>query len=338
MKLRVKTYCLIGLLLNLLLSISCVSLRGSEGEVAPALTDDMTTSEVLNIAFRFGGDSLKAANKRFSEKKEWAKVQSLSAKLLIDPPSDIVSRQMLQLVSIYQTSITKLDLNVFRSLVRAKDPVYRQAAWHLAANFPSPEIAREMDVLLTEIISSGTESENFFVQLANAARSNKQKSSYTFLRQGLMTTGEDAFAKAMATLDPTAATNDFMDYLSLANPEELRQITQKTVNVYSCIFILKHLLAYPVNGSHPQFNQLFYYSISRNNALSDLGRDVLQYGINASPSQVALLLSREPSWVQTSFVEGVRRTQQPRLKLIVAELMPLASDDAVSQEIREVLR
>jgi hypothetical protein len=245
---------------------------------------------------------------------------------------------MLQLVSIYQSSITKLDMNVFRSLVRSKDPVYRQAAWHLAANFPSPEIAREMDVLLTEIVSSGTESENFFVQLANAARSNKQKSTYTFLRQGLMTTGEDAFAKAMATLDPTAATNDFMDYLSLANPEELRQITQKTVNVYSCIFILKHLLAYPVSGSHPQFNQLFYYSISRNNALSDLGRDVLQYGINASPSQVALFLSREPAWVQTSFIEGVRRTQQPRLKLIVAELMPLSSDEAVSQEIREVLR
>jgi hypothetical protein len=322
----------------MLIATSCVTLRDTDPERPPEITAEMSTEEAATAAVTYGEETFQAASRRFTERNEWPKVKEFAVSMLKSLPKDMTARQQVLLVQLYQSSVKQLDTEVFLYLVRNENSILRQAGWQLAAHFPRADLVPLIDAELSRIVAGSQEQNNLFPQLAKAVRANRVKAAYTFLRLGLMGNGDDEFARAMATLDPIRSTNDFMNYLTLANSEELRQITQKSVNVYSCIYIMKHFLAYPVNVSNPSFSQLFYYAISRNNALSDLGKEVLQFGVNGSPAAIALLLSREPAWVQIAFVESVRRTQQPKLKVLVSELLPLASDEGVAMEIREVLR
>ena len=61
----------------------------------------------------------------------------------------------------------------------------------------------------------------------------------------------------MAHLNPLSAANDFLDYLSLAPVEELRQLAQKTINLYTAQVAFKHFIRYPISINHPKSQILF---------------------------------------------------------------------------------
>ena len=167
--------------------------------------------------------------------------------------------------------------------------------------------------------------------LTNTAAQNK-------IQQGLMTTGQEAFALSMAQLDASRASNDFLDYLALASAEELRQLTQNSVNVYTCLIALKHLQAHPAPLSHAHAEHLVYYAVSRNNGLADLGQMALESYRPKERSQVAIMMSRMPQWVQIAYVESVRRKKAPAITLLLGELKKISSSTDVVEEVDEVLR
>ena len=47
------------------------------------------------------------------------------------------------------------------------------------------------------------------------------------------------FAKALAALAPERAGYDFMEYIAQASIEDLRQLNQTSINVYTCIIIFR---------------------------------------------------------------------------------------------------
>jgi hypothetical protein len=320
------------------LSISCVSLPKDGVEQPPEITSELSVDECVQAGMRFGGVTLETVKKRFHKNKEWPAVHKLTAKLLRSPDSKMVNREFLQLVNMYQSSLKNLDEGVFLALIRSESDIQKQAGWQLAANFPEPKVAQWVDRELSIMLESGTEEKNLFPQLAHAVQANRVKAAYSMMRMALLKSGVDDFAKAMAALDPIRASNDFFDYLALANPEDLRQMTQTTVNVFTCMFIMKHYLAYPADINHPKSEMIFYYSISRNNGLADIAKDVVQYGLNGSVAHIAQILARMPSWVQVAFVEGVRTSQDQKLKLVLAELQLATSEQDVADEIVNILR
>jgi len=317
---------------------SCVSLPKNGVEQPPEITSEMSIEECVQAGVRFGGTTLEAVKKRFAKKNEWGAVHQLTAKWLRSPDPEMVNREFLQLVNIYQSSLKKLDENVFLALIRSENDIQKQAGWQLAANFPEPRVAQWVDRELSQMLVTGTEEKNLFPQLAHAVQANRVKAAYSLMRMAMLKTGFDDFAKAMAALDPIRSSNDFFDYLSLATPEDLRQMSQSTVNVFTCMFILKHFLAYPADVNHPKSEMIFYYSISRNNGLSEIAKEVIQYGLNGSVAHVAQILARMPSWVQVAFVEGARSSQDQKLKLVLAELQTATSEQDVADEIINILR
>ena len=77
--------------------------------------------------------------------------------------------------------------------------------------------------------------------MANAVAANQLTDAYTLIREGLMQQGGEEFVNAMIALNPKRASWDFLDYLAQASAEELRQLTLSSVDLFSCVAILKHL-------------------------------------------------------------------------------------------------
>jgi hypothetical protein len=204
---------------------------------------------------------------------------------------------------------------------------------------PSKAIANAAERELSRAIANDDESAVLVPLMAEAVRANRLVGSYTLLREGLMQTGHEAFAEAMAELQPNRASNDFMDYLATAPVEELRQMTLKTVNLYACMVALRHMLTRPVSLAHANADYLFLYSVSRNSGLSDMANAVIEnnYLVDQRP-QFALILSRMPVWVQLAYVENARRRQIPAVAVFLDELKKVAAQQEVIEEINEYRR
>ena len=56
--------------------------------------------------------------------------------------------------------------------------------------------------------------------------------------------------------------------MAKAPVSELRQLNVKSVDVFACMEILRHLANFPMDVSHPKFEHLFLYSISRKHKVS----------------------------------------------------------------------
>lgn len=173
-------------------------------------------------------------------------------------------------------------------------------------------------------------------QMAQAAQANKLTSIYTLLRRGLMMKGDSEFAKAMITFDPKKATNDFMDYLSLATVEDLRQLNQSTINLHTCLVIFRHFLNYPVSTSHPKYSHLFIYSVSRNQVLKEMANLVLERQLPQYREQMAFTLARLPVWIQVAYVEGIRENLNTNVNLFLAKLKTVTAHKEVLEEIDDL--
>jgi len=173
---------------------------------------------------------------------------------------------------------------------------------------------------------------------ARAIMANKLTKSYTVVRQGLLMKGHEAFAEAMISLNPKAASSDFLDYLALAPPEELRQLTLSSVNLYTCMVILQHLAKVQAPISHPRIENLFFYSVSRANGLAELAQSAIERYLPRNKEHLAYNLTKLPVWVQIAYLENARRRMNPKVGILLAELKKVSSQRDVIEEIDEVIR
>ena len=97
--------------------------------------------------------------------------------------------------------------------------------------------------------------------------------------------------------------------------------------------ILEHLAQHTTPVTHPQFDYLFFYSISRNQALAGLARKVLEPYFAKDRSYLAFRLTQMPKWVQLAFIEGGRRQMTPIFAKFLSELKKNTINQEVIEEI-----
>jgi hypothetical protein len=302
----------------------------------PKITAKMPLDEALHAGIDFGGDTLVDVKKLVKKRNQSAAAAKLVFADLEGGIDDYEPHQLLNAGHLVASLPVTLPLPLFDKLVGAERPIARQVGWQLAAIKPTAAVAKAIEVELSRALVDGEEENVLLPQMANAVRVNRLVSAYTMVREGLMRKGNEEFAAAMAFLDPERASDDFLDYLSIATGEELRQLSVQSVNSYACIAILKHLQRYQPRIGNARFGVLFLYAVSRNNALADMAMNVLEGLVPQRTTQLAQLLASHPSWVQIAFLDNARRRMTPKLGLLVAELKQDTTATDVVSEIDEI--
>ncbi len=309
------------------------------GGAARVRFDSKTTvEEAIEVAVNRGGQTIEDARRLVTQRKQWPAAHRALESAIQDGIIKYDNIRLANAVALYQGSPLPASVRLFENLVSSGRPVARQMGWQVAAAMPSRALTMAIERELGRAISENDEATVLIPQMAVAVQANGMKSAYTMVRQGLMTTGQEAFALSMAQLDPERASSDFIDYLAIASPEELRQLTQNSVNVYTCLIALKHLQSHPAPLSHPHAEQLVYYAVSRNNALADLAQAAIEAYLPRDRAQVAIMMSRLPQWAQIAYVESARRHKTPAVTLLLGELKKISSSNDVVEEVDEVLR
>ena len=126
-------------------------------------------------------------------------------------------------------------------------------------------------------------------EFARAAQENQVVDVFSLLKVGLEKNKGDDFAKAMLALNSSQVSGPFMDYLAMAPIEDLRQINQTAVDVYTCLVILRHFMNNSLPIGHPELGHLFIYAVSRNSALADMAREVIDQQFPKFQEQLTLL-------------------------------------------------
>jgi len=320
--------------------VGCATTGDKDKEEAPPqITHDMPLADAIDAGVQFGGQTLTDVKRLMTRRNEWPKAVSTLERKIIAQMNTMEDGRLIAATHFYLAAPVSANPDLFRAMVGSPRPLARDLGWQIAATMPSSAIAAAVDRELSRAIANDDEKAVLVPLMAEAVRANRLKSSYTLLREGLMETGHEAFAEAMAELDQGKASDDFMDYLAKAPVEELRQMTLKSVNLYSCMVALRHMLARPVSLAHANADYLFLYSVSRNSGLSDMANAVIEnnYMVNQR-AQFALILSRMPVWVQLAYIENARRRQIPAVSVFLSELKKVASQQEVIEEINEYRR
>lgn len=307
-------------------------------EPPPEIYANMPLDKAISAAVDFGGDTLENVKALIKKRNEAAQTAAIVAKALTDQVGDMQPHQLLNAAHLYATHADRLPPDLFTQLVRSSRIPVRMLGWQLAASKPSQEIARAMDVELTRAIAAGEEESVLVPQMANAVRANRLSSSYTVVRQGLMTLGSEEFALAMAALDPRRSSDDFLKYLALVPPEELRQLTLSSVNLYTCVAILKHMRRYPPAVGAANFENLYFYSVSRNTGLAELAQEVLESFLPHQSEILAQMLAKHPVWVQMAYLESSRRRMNPKVGLLLGDLKEYTPEKDVANEIKDIVQ
>ena len=325
---------LTGLLFGVLLP-SCVT-DGESKLDAPKLTQETSTEDAVEAAINFGGQTFNQAMTIVKQRRDYVKASQAAKDRIIVGLESMKLAELYNAVRIYRESSQKLDRRLFVTLIFSELNLARQMGWQLAATFPSIQTGKMIDDALSLILAEGKEKNHFISQMASAVAANNLASSYKVLQRGLNQTGDDAFAKAMIAINPTQASSDFLAYLAMAPVEDLRQLNQQSVNVMTCYVILNHMRSVQPPTDHPQYEHLFLFAVSRNQGLAELARAVLEEGYTKDRARLAFVLARLPSWIQVSFVEGVRRSLNSNTRGFLAELRKLTVQDDVLEELKNI--
>lgn len=327
-------------LLVIVACVSCASLSGNRNKKKepPEITHEMPLSDAIEAGMEHGEVTLNKVIRLIKIRKQWAVAGDILFDSIKNNYQSWPSVRLINAAQLYELSAHSKSDELFYLLSFSERHLIQQLAWHLAGSRPSKQMAVKIEERLTVAIDTNELKEIYWPGMADAVAANMLKSSYTVVRQGLFENNHIAFAKAMIALNPSGATDDFLDYLSLASLEELRQLSLNSVDVFTCVEILKHLKNFPPSVSHRKFTHLFYYAISRNTALAEMARSILEDFFPGQNSMLAQMLSRLPNWVQIAFVEGSRRQMTPKLSLFLKELKGTTSQKEVVEEIDHVVR
>ena len=227
---------------------------------------------------------------------------------------------------------------LFYTLSEKRSKILRHISWEIAALKPSALMSKAISKRLNAEIKAGRERHLFTPQVANAVIANTVADAYTVMRGGLVHSHHESFAKAMISINPTRASDDFLDYLSYASVEDLRQQAPTSVNVYACMEILHHLKKYMVSVHHRKFEVLLWYAISRNPAFSEEASKLLESYYAQNAGYLAQLLSRLPYWAQFAYVENLGRKLTPLSRKFLIVLKQKTSGIDVIDEINQLVR
>ena len=309
--------------------------QAGEAIAPPKIYANMPIDKALQAGINFGGDTLTEVKRLIWRRKDEAKAAPLLKKALQSYMLDYKHNQLINAGSLYGAVVDHAAVDLFQSLIASSRPLARQLGWQLAAVKPAPELARAIDHELSRALAESDMDSVLIPQVANAVRANHMTGSYTLMRQGLMTKGDEEFVLAMIELDPERASNDFLAYLALAPAEELRQLTLASVNTASCVAILRHMRQVPPTIAKAGFDHLFLFAVSRNTALAELAEAVLETYVPSHTDILAQLLARHPAWVQMAYLDNVERHMDPKVGLLLNELKKTTAEQDVVQEIEE---
>lgn len=326
-----------------LLAASCATSGSKDGRDAgeplpppPAIKQDMPLTEALEAGINYGGDTLADVKRLIKRRREGGQAGQILEKALNGGLGTYQHNQLLNAAHLYMFTPAPLSEALFIALVRSDRPLAHQLGWQLAATKSTPLVAKMIERELTRAIADNDEESVLLPQMANAIAANHLKGSYTFARRGLMVKGDEEFAAAMARLNSKQASEDFLTYLAQAPGEELRQLTVSSVNMYTCLAILRHMRAVPPSVANVNFPHLFFYAVSRNVALAELAQGVLQTYIPTYTENLAQMLARHPNWTQIAYLESARRKMTPQAGLLLSELKKVTAEQSVVQEISEL--
>lgn len=317
----------------------CQTLRSPEDPPEPPqITSSMPIPEMGEAAIMFGGKTLEDTKKVVVQRKEQKEMAAWAEQKLADGSESVDPAIYANAVNLFLTYSPAYSVALMQKMVTAEREFTRQAGWKLAAQRPSKEIAAFIEQHLTEVVWKGNEENVLLPEMAEAVQANQVKTVYTLIRQGLMSNGAEVFARTMIVLNSDRSSYDFMDYLAKGSIEDLRQLNQKTVNALTCYVILNHFLSHGVALDHPRFEMLFYYAVSRNQAMSQLAGAVLEKHMAYSRENLAYALARLPIWLQMAYVEGSRTNPNPNVGLFLGDLKKLTAHREVVEEIDSLRR
>lgn len=340
MRRTLRTCTLVSVAIAALTVVGCTTPDGQrkQGEAVrpPEITATMPLNQALEAGIDFGGDTLVNVKRLIKKRKEGDKSGKLLEIAVREGMLTYEPHQMLNAGHLLAYAPTPMPVELFKELIASARPLARQLGWQLAANKPSPALARALDDELTRAVNDNEIDAILMPQMANAVRANRLASSYTLLRQGLMTKGDEEFATAMFELNPAKASDDMLPYLSMASAEELRQLTLTSVNLYTVIGILKRYQARPPSIGAAGVEALIVYAVSRNTALAELAQGVLETFVPRNTEALAQAVARQPAWVQIAYLENVRLRMNPKVGLLLSELKKATAEDDVMREIDEI--
>ncbi|MCX6111305.1 MAG: hypothetical protein NTZ90_17045 [Proteobacteria bacterium] len=302
----------------------------------PVIYANMDLEKAVAAGIDFGGDTLTNVKRLIKRRNLTEPAYAMVAKVLHENIQSYEHNQLINAGHLYASLPLPVAPAMFHDLVGSGRPLAQQLGWQLAAVKPSPQLVKVIENELTRAIADNDEDSVLVPQMANAVRANHLRDAYTLLRQGLMSKGDEEFALGMIALNPSAASDDFLPYLALPPAEELRQLTMSSVNLYTCITILKHLQKVPPAAGKPGFDHLLFYAVSRNPTLAELAQGVLEQFLPEQTEYLAQMLARQPAWVQIAYVESARRRMNPKEGLLLSELKKSTSENDVVQEISEL--
>jgi hypothetical protein len=312
----------------------CVSLSADgKGEELPKITEETPLEEAVSIAIKGGSEPLEIVKKRIKKESSADKARLATEKFIQSSLDSAPAEQMINAVHLYQYCSDEIPPQFIAMLIRADRAPVRQIGWQIAALRPSAKIRSVIEKELTLAIVENREEMVLIPDMAAAVRANSLTSVYSLLRMGLVQTGDQEFARTMIQFYPRQSSYDFMDYLALAPVEDLRQLTQKSINSQSAFVILTHFLTYPPVVNHPRYSHLFLYAISRNQALRDLANRILDAQTPQNKEQMALKLAQLPVWIQVAYVEGIRDQLTPNIRTFLTQLQQSTAHQEVLDEI-----
>ena len=314
--------------------LSCVSLSSDDDE--KVLTAKTPIPKLVNAAVVNDGDKLQRVLGIMKEEKLQAPIKKELETILRGSLDNLSPVELVRATQLYQASTRQFDHKVLTQLIRHKDAKVMARGWALSSLSPSPKMAQLVEREVSIYVVKNQESKILVPELATTIRTNQITSLFSILRLGLLNNGSDEFAKAMSELNPGLASEPFMDYLALSDLEDLRQINQTAINPYTSFVIMRHFLANPLPISHNNIGHIFLYAISRNPALADLAKSVLEQQIPRNRDHLAYTLATQPVEVQIAFIESTRRNPSANFKLLLEDLRRSTRFDQVVEEINSI--
>lgn len=318
---------------------SCAILQ-SPGEdrpkTPPAIVANMELESALQAGIEFGGNTLKDVRKLIARRKQWPMAEKVLYQAIQDGIINYENSKLTNAVMLYISGPVQPQEALFNQMVSSGRPLARQLAWQMAAALPGKQMRSAIERELNRAVYEDDEENLFIPAMAIAAQVNRMTSAYSVIRRGLLVTNQEEFAQAMATLNPEQASADFLDYLALCPPEELRQLTVSTINIFAATIALNHMLKYPPSAAHSQIDTVFYYAISRNPGLSDLASHLVEVLSQKNQAAMALTLSRMPVWAQVAYIENARRNMTAAKRVFLSELKKVTAQNEVVEELGDV--
>ena len=319
--------------------VSCATLLSSPDEL-PQSYAGLSVPELVDAVREHGGKALRPVYRQLQREQA---LPAAGKHIAAAVPRMLRRGEVVELVAmlhLYQLTADPAAPRIFALLTApAQRPaVLVQTGWQVATLMTSPRMATSITQALEQALQQGRERALFFPQVAAAIAANRVAEGYTFVRQGLQHTHNEAFARALLKLNPQRASEDFLTYLADISLNTLRQRQPTASNIPLRLLMLQHLRLYPVAIQHPELDKLFNYVVSRNPALSAAAQQVLAIYYDKHSEQLAQLLARLPYWVQFACVEKLAHQLNPSSRRFLVILRQKTSGVDVVDEINQLIR